>query len=169
MSISPSSSFSFNIANAWVFYYQANVKEGQGSTISPSPEQIPFTDTVVNGQDILLQAKPDKDIFYHISERANSGAHLRCVSLRVRVPSGPMLSWKVNVLEIPLDKEFTANCLVETRTKLEELIPVAMVNYGLIGYSASHGYSSPWLNGFPWYGLPRILGLLWATVVGEYL
>ena len=35
------------------------------------------------------------------------------------------------MLEIPLDKEFTANCLVETRTKLEELIPASMVDYGL--------------------------------------
>ena len=42
-----------------------------------------------------------------------------------------MLSWKQSVLEIPLDKELTANCLVETRTKLEELIPASMVEYGL--------------------------------------
>ena len=42
-----------------------------------------------------------------------------------------MLSWKLSVLEIPLDKEFTANCLVETRRKLEKLIPAAMVKYGL--------------------------------------
>ena len=38
-----------------------------------------------------------------------------------------MLSWKLSVLEIPLDKELTANCLEETRTKLEELIPAAIV------------------------------------------
>ena len=38
----------------------------------------------------------------------------------------------LSVLEIPLDKELTANCLVETRTKLEELILVAMVKYGMI-------------------------------------
>ena len=42
-----------------------------------------------------------------------------------------MLSWKLNVLEIPLDKELTANCLMETHTKLEELIVAAMVDYGL--------------------------------------
>ena len=36
---------------------------------------------------------------------------------------------KLSVLEIPLDKELTANCLVETRTKLEELISAAMVRY----------------------------------------
>ena len=35
------------------------------------------------------------------------------------------------VLEIPLDKELTANCLVETRMKLEELILAVMVDYGL--------------------------------------
>ena len=35
------------------------------------------------------------------------------------------------MLEIPLDKEITANCLVKTHTKLEELIPVAMVKYDL--------------------------------------
>ena len=38
---------------------------------------------------------------------------------------------KLSVLEIPLDRELTANCLVETRTKLEELVPAAMVYYGL--------------------------------------
>ena len=42
-----------------------------------------------------------------------------------------MLPWKLSVLEISLDKELTANCLVETRTKLEELIPAAMAEYGL--------------------------------------
>ena len=42
-----------------------------------------------------------------------------------------MLLWKLSVLEIPLDKILTANCLVETRTKLEELIPAAIVKYGL--------------------------------------
>ena len=35
------------------------------------------------------------------------------------------------MLEIPFDKELTANCLVETRTKHEELIPAAMIDYGL--------------------------------------
>ena len=35
------------------------------------------------------------------------------------------------MLEIPLDKELTANFLVETRTKLEELILAAMVDYVL--------------------------------------
>ena len=35
------------------------------------------------------------------------------------------------MLEITLDKELTANYLVETRTKLKELIPAAMVKYGL--------------------------------------
>ena len=40
-----------------------------------------------------------------------------------------MLSWKLRVLEIPLDMELTAYCLVETDTKLEELIPAAMVKY----------------------------------------
>ena len=35
------------------------------------------------------------------------------------------------MLEIPLDKELTANCLLETRTKLEELILAAMAEYGL--------------------------------------
>ena len=43
----------------------------------------------------------------------------------------PMLSRKLSVLEIPLDKEHAASCLAETHTKLEELIPAAMVRYGL--------------------------------------
>ena len=42
-----------------------------------------------------------------------------------------MLSWRLSVLEIPLDKELTGNCLVETCTKLEELILAAMIKYGL--------------------------------------
>ena len=35
------------------------------------------------------------------------------------------------MLEISLDKELTAKCLVETRTKLKELITASMVGYGL--------------------------------------
>ena len=42
-----------------------------------------------------------------------------------------MLSWKLSVLEVSLDKELTANCFAETRTILEELIPAVMVDYGL--------------------------------------
>ena len=34
---------------------------------------------------------------------------------------------KLSVFEMHLDLELTANYLVETRTKLEELIPTAMV------------------------------------------
>ena len=37
---------------------------------------------------------------------------------------------KLSVLEIPLNKELTTNCLSETRTKLEELISAAMFKYG---------------------------------------
>ena len=45
--------------------------------------------------------------------------------------------------EIPLDKKLTANCLVEMRTKLEELILAAMVDYVFyIGYSSPSGCSS---------------------------
>ena len=69
-------------------------------------------------------------------------------SLSVRVPS-PVRSnalVKLSVLEILLDKELTVNCLVETRTKLKELIPAAMVNYGLNRVQRSPcGCSSPWL------------------------
>ena len=42
-----------------------------------------------------------------------------------------MLSWKLSVLEIPLDKKLTTNCLVKTLTKLEELISAVMIKYGL--------------------------------------
>ena len=53
---------------------------------------------------------------------------------------------KFEVLEIPLDKELTANCLVETHTKLEELILAVMVLcMSWIGYSSPCGCSSPWL------------------------
>ena len=66
------------------------------------------------------------------------------------------------MLEIPLDKELTANCLVETHTKLEELIPAAMVNCGLTRDSSPCGCKQS-LNGFSWYGLS------WAIVVSEHL
>ena len=42
-----------------------------------------------------------------------------------------MLFWKLNVLEIPLDKGLTANWLLDICTKLEELIPAGIVKYGL--------------------------------------
>ena len=42
-----------------------------------------------------------------------------------------MLPCKLSVLEIPSDNELTADCLVETRTKLEELIPTAKVDFCL--------------------------------------
>ena len=42
-----------------------------------------------------------------------------------------MVLWKLSVLEILLDKELTADCIVETLKTLEELIPAAMVDYGL--------------------------------------
>ena len=58
----------------------------------------------------------------------------------------PMLSWKLSVFEIPLDKELTAICLIETRMKLEELILAAMVRYGLnrVQLPLWLVYSSPW-------------------------
>ena len=39
-----------------------------------------------------------------------------------------MLSLKLSVLEVSLDKELTAKCLKETCKKLKELITAAMVN-----------------------------------------
>ena len=74
-----------------------------------------------------------------------------------------MLSWKLSVLEIPLDKELTANCLVETRTKLEELIPAAMVKYVLNRVQLPLWLKQSLINGFWWYGFS------WATVVSEHL
>ena len=74
-----------------------------------------------------------------------------------------MLSWKLSVLEIPLDKELTANCLVETRTKLEELTSAAMVKYGLNRVQLPLWLKQSLINGFSWYGLS------WATVVSEHL
>ena len=48
-----------------------------------------------------------------------------------RVPSAPMLLLKSSVPEITLDKKLTANCLIETHTKLQELIPALLVKYRL--------------------------------------
>ena len=67
------------------------------------------------------------------------------------------------MLEISLDKELTANCLVETSTKIEELIPAAMVKYGLNKVQLPLWLKQPLINGFSWYGLS------WATVVSEHL
>ena len=39
-----------------------------------------------------------------------------------------MLSWKLSVLKIPLDKELTANGRVETDMKLGELILAVIVS-----------------------------------------
>ena len=74
-----------------------------------------------------------------------------------------MLLLKVSVLEIPLEKELTANCLVETCTKLEELIKAAIVKYGLYRVQLPLWLQQSLINGFSWYGLS------WTTVVSEYL
>ena len=74
-----------------------------------------------------------------------------------------MLSWKLSVLEIPLDNELTANCLLETRTKFEELILAAMVKYGLNKVELPLWLKQSLINGFSWYDLS------WATVVSEHL
>ena len=67
------------------------------------------------------------------------------------------------MLEIPLDEELAANCLVETRMKLKELIPAAMVEYGLNRVQLPLLLKHSLINGFSWYGLS------WATVVSEHL
>ena len=68
------------------------------------------------------------------------------------------------MLEIPLDKELAAYCLVETRTKLEELIPAAMVDYGL-----NRVQRSLWLQ----QSLIKWFFMVWFTlgraVVSEHL
>ena len=74
-----------------------------------------------------------------------------------------MLLWKLSVLEIPLDKELTANCLIETRTKLEELILAVMVKYGLNSVQLPLWLQQSLINGFSWYGLS------WAKVVSKHL
>ena len=74
-----------------------------------------------------------------------------------------MLSWKLSVLEIPLDKELTANCLIETHTKLEELIPAVMVKYDLNKVQLPLWLKQSLINGFSWYGLS------WAIMISEHL
>ena len=50
---------------------------------------------------------------------------------------------KIVQLEIPLDKEVTAICLIETCIKLKELTPAAMIKCGLtIRYSSPGGCSN---------------------------
>ena len=79
-------------------------------------------------------------------------ARLGCERLRVWVPSVPMLLWKLSVIEIPLDKELTANCFLETRTKLE-LILAALVKYGLNRVQLPLWLKQSLINGFSMYGL----------------
>ena len=68
------------------------------------------------------------------------------------------------MLESPLDKELTANCLVQTRTKLEELTPAAMVDYGLNRVQHPLWLQQSLIKWFDsWYSL------LWTTVVSEHL
>ena len=71
------------------------------------------------------------------------------------------------MLEIPLNKELTdtANCLVETCSKLEELISAAMVKYGLnrVQLPLYCGCSISRLMVSSWYGLS------WVIVVSEHL
>ena len=74
-----------------------------------------------------------------------------------------MLLWKFSEPEIPLDKELTAKCLVETRTKLEELIPAAMADYGLNRVQRLLRLQQSLIKWFSWYDL------LWATVASEHL
>ena len=74
-----------------------------------------------------------------------------------------MLSQKLSVLEIPLDKELAANYLVKTHTKPEELIPAAMVKYGLNRVQLPLWLQQSLFNGFSWYDLS------WAKVVTEHL
>ncbi len=72
---------------------------------------------------------------------------------------------KLCVLEIPLDKELTANCLVETRTKLGELIRAAMVHMW-----ADQGSAPLEVAAEPEMKLGVEWNLLnWATVVSEHL
>ena len=64
-----------------------------------------------------------------------------------------MLSWKLSELEIALDKELTDNCLMETCTKLEQLIQVAMVDLDLNRVQLPLWLQQSLINGFSWYGL----------------
>ena len=123
----------------------------------------------------VLEIPWDKELTANRHNR-NHGMHSSQVSsidtaltlgargLWVRVPSVPMLSWKLRVLEIPWDKELTANCLVETRTKLEELIQAAMVAIWFKkGTTAPLRLQQSLMHGFSWFGLS------WVTVVSEHL
>ena len=52
------------------------------------------------------------------------------------------------MLEIPKDKELTANCLVKTRTKLEGLILAVMVEYDLNRVQLPLWLQQSLMNGF---------------------
>ena len=79
------------------------------------------------------------------------GTCFECERLQVPVLPVPMLSWKLSMLEIPLDKELPPNCLIETCTKLEELIPArpaAMVKYGFKRVQLPLWLQQSLINGF---------------------
>ena len=66
-------------------------------------------------------------LYSNASSQVSSIDTVLAYEMRVRVPTAPLLMWKLSVLEIPLDTESTANCLVENRTRLGKLIPAAIV------------------------------------------
>ena len=62
-----------------------------------------------------------------------------------------------------LDKELTTNCLVDTRTKLKELISAAMAKHGLKRVQFLLWLQQSLMNGF------SCMVYSWPTVVSEHL
>ena len=55
-----------------------------------------------------------------------------------QLPNAHHICKTLSMLQIPTDKDLVAIGLVETHTKLEELIPAAMFDYGLKEGTAPH-------------------------------
>ena len=70
----------------------------------------------------------------------------------------------LNVLEIPLEKELILNCLVETCTKLGEMILAAIVLCGLIG---NHTLSGLQRTLYDDIFVMVLLGPQWSANIGK--
>ena len=80
----------------------------------------------------LKQILPTQVGFFKAVKLAQSIRHLLLVrEVASLSPISTNALLQLSVLDIPLDKELTANCLVETCMKLKELIPVVMVKYSM--------------------------------------
>ena len=121
----------------------------------PTCDSFPLIESQMSKCEEICLHVPQKGILIKLLIHRCQSIHacFGCLKWWVQVLSVPMLSWILSVLEIPLNKELTANCGVETCTKLEELILAVMVDYSLNRVQLPLWLQQSLINGFSWYGL----------------